>query len=208
MQSYLLFLSFSVFKKEMNKFDTDISKWDVAKVQNMEGMGLKNLPNFKQEPWCSKSWNDKSTMFAPEAGQIINRVVCCAPGTFVNDKKPRDLATSSDCLKCPKGQYTNSLNLAMECKRCPRNTIAAAERSSTCAACPDGTFSNDRIQCTVCAAGKFTLENANATQCVECAAGKYKEDGSVKGACDVCPLGWNQPEKTKPFCLQCIRKVH
>ena len=161
---------------------------------------------FKQGAWCSSSWIGALGMLKLAGLPVGNRVFCCAIGFYLKDRDP--LLESTQCLKCPMGQYTDNMNLATSCVSCPRDTIAPVKGLNGCGNCPEKKFSNDGINCQQCSTGEFKSVGVTRTECINCPKGKFQDEKlTARDQCIECPKGWYQGEESKPYCLPCIRKL-
>ena len=181
-------------------FNADISKWNVAKVTKIIDM-FKNAQSFNQT-WCAPTWLASPIAPSDFAGSSNGLHFCCSPGEFYNTDKP--LSAPADlCEKCDSGQYTNAVQIDTACTKCPRDSIASEKGLSSCGNCTDNYFSNDRLTCKICPAGKKTSIGADNTTCDPCNAGSY-QDLPGNTSCTQCPSGFVQDKKDRPFCLPCI----
>jgi hypothetical protein len=144
---------------------------------------MSGTTNFDQGAWCSASWN-KFAGTLSMTGQ--NRVFCCNPGRFLNKSNPLAIQTGgswtltdgNSCSKCPKGQYTDILNLNNSCIPADRDTFVPAEGMTVPTDCPKNSFTNPPITtlCEICPAGYKMINGTTETTCVECDAGQYQKD--------------------------------
>ncbi|KAL4425823.1 hypothetical protein ABPG75_009839 [Micractinium tetrahymenae] len=72
-----------------------------------------------------------------------------------------------------------------------------------CALCPAGTYSDDGVGCSPCAAGKAlgTVGGTDATACTACLAGSYAQGGNSD--CLLCPAGQYQNDTSQGTCKDC-----
>jgi hypothetical protein len=89
-------------------------------------------------------------------------------------------ANGSVCSACGVGEYKEEAGPA-NCTACPDNKVTLNNSLAGCvdldviASCPAGTSGSHGLNCTTCAAGKFTARD-NSTVCDNCTAGMYKRD--------------------------------
>jgi predicted outer membrane repeat protein len=153
-------------------------------------------------------------------------IVCvvCSPGYQPNKLRTSCMACASgkysvdglECVSCPKLYAPNLAVAASGCNACPLTQYGAdgvscghcspgyelnANRTG-CRKCEQpGTFSDDGVQCRVCAAGSEPrmLAGSRAVGCQQCAAGQQSHDGVM---CSECSPG-HQPTAPRTGCEAC-----
>ena len=105
----------------------------------------------------------------------------------------------NDCLLCAAGKFlednailASNHNTAESCIPCSRNTISAADGSSSCEDCPFERFSQTgSTSCYVCPPGNVCDADGNQTPCT---SGKYSS--GAEETCQECPPRYYCPEES------------
>ena len=88
---------------------------------------------------------------------------------------------SSSCLPCPIGKY-NVIEGAAICKNSPdgsSNNVESQTSSASCIKCNPGYYSNNGMQCTICAPGTFSSSEGSSS-CTNAPPGYYTPGGSLQ----------------------------
>uniref|UniRef100_T1JDQ5 Signal peptide, CUB and EGF-like domain-containing protein 1 n=1 Tax=Strigamia maritima TaxID=126957 RepID=T1JDQ5_STRMM len=155
-------------------------------------------------------------------GQIYlhGKCVFCSAGNFFDLDK-------NQCIQCPSGTYQDSSN-QFGCHVCPQENMYASPGSSslsTCGSeCLPGYYSADGFQpCTLCPLGKYQPQTGRmfchvcgkginslsmgSTSFHQCQVPEFCTLGSFYntsiGQCQLCPIGFYQPNKGRDFCFAC-----
>jgi hypothetical protein len=200
------------------KFNQDLSKWVVAKVNNMTRMFFNSA--FKRT-LCGSSWE---SLPAPQnaftnLGSSTARMGCCRSGSYLsgpyNNPFNADDGAGS-CDKCPLGRYQNELNDDTMCPgRCPAGKSTATNGTNSslfCNDCEIGKFSTDQgydascqncpqgfsttgtgkkniADCSSCPPGRYLIEE-NPLDCGICGKGKYQATAHLDQLqCTACDVG-------------------
>ncbi|GMH51216.1 hypothetical protein TrLO_g3583 [Triparma laevis f. longispina] len=138
--------------------------------------------------------SDKSECTSCPSGQITeDGISCfgCVSGKFLS---------SSSCLVCPKGRYSESGQV--ECTGCEAGKYLSDDGTNpdnaylhdigeigSCGTCEEGSWSEEGAgECKECVAGKF-IDGAGTSEssCQICTSGSYSNFGST--TCTLCPAG-------------------
>jgi len=90
------------------------------------------------------------------------------------------------------------------CNTCLANEYAETSASLNCTTCPEGYWTNTRVQsssCSSCAAGTAGVYGKD---CIVCDTGRYRDTNDAANACLDCPAGYSQKEERSPACLKCF----
>lgn len=162
--------------------------------------------------------NNITTCIPCKAGQYISTdgdgtTTCpnCPFGTYTDKdgqlmciKCPNGYTTliegansSSNCIPCEAGHYSNFVSNNGSCEPCPQGTwssVVGAWNISTCISCEEGTYrnvsgGNSSESCSKCPAGTFSNITGAIyiTTCQTCPTETYSYEGSFE--CTPCPPG-------------------
>ena len=150
-------------------------------------------------------WNGTLCECKAQTPMRLNWTHCvCPPGFYCSsgEQAPAPCpkgsyycpTNSTSPLLCANGSYTNA-SAQSECVPCLPGSAGQG-----CEACKPGTFSQQQLQCSTCAAGSYA-PNASATACQACPPGTIaNESGATR--CDPCSPGWYASSSTRQ-CAQC-----
>ena len=110
------------------------------------------------------------------------------PSGWTSKNQVGGISTDSEayltaCEECPPGQYGSNSG---HCVDCPAGRFQPNSRSTDCAYCVAGKYSNSGASvCTDCDAGKYRVVEGN--ECTDCEAGTYSTSGA--SVCTDCDAG-------------------
>ena len=116
-------------------------------------------------------------------GFSINHCPICEQGKY-SDK------VGGLCLDCPSG-YANEYYESSECEKCPKGQFTNGIHTIYCNDCPSGYYNEFEGQnyCKSCSSGKFSIvsRSSNKDDCLNCDNGKISEEGDT--TCFFCQTG-------------------
>ena len=174
---------------------------------------------------CSTHWQKSKGLFAL-AKSDHSRVLCCNAGSHLKvdplstgDGHGNDVSTSQfitkwtmpddeACKPCPRGEYSESLNVNKNCTPAARDQFVPAEGMNKPTNCSENagpnSFTNppNSTLCEICPAGYKMIRGILKTTCAKCDAGQFQDEPGIT-TCNNCSSGEHQPENGTAFCLPC-----
>ena len=167
------------------KFNADITRWEIS-PGTVTALMFQNAKKFDKR-WCNPAWHGKISTADFRGSLGMHK--CCTAGSY------NILQSTSPfivCDTCPKGTFTNKLNIDTNCSSCPTGWHQDEVEKQYCLPCDPGKMQDEQGQgqCKDCQIGQF-VSRAKATSCDDCSV-KLIKGGSY------------QDEEGQTWCKWCL----
>ena len=124
----------------------------------------------------------------------------CEPGFY-------SIGSSSECLECIPGTYTNKEGMG-KCLKCKPGTFNNEYKQTTCINCPIGFFSSlsGSTECHKCPIGTFNSLIGN-NHCEKCDKGFYNDELGSK-ECKICRPNYYSDNEGAEICKECKKNKY
>ena len=168
-------------------FNADITRW-VLSPGTITALMFLGAKKFDRR-WCDSAWYGKISSSDFKGSQGMHK--CCTAGSF---NIPQSTSPFIVCDTCPKGTFTNKLNINTTCSKCPTGWHQDEVEKQYCLPCDPGKmqYEEGQNQCKDCQIGQFASE-AKQTSCKKCSViliegGSYQDQEGQKW-CKWCKPG-------------------
>ena len=189
------------------KFNADIARWEIS-PGTVTALMFQNAKKFDKR-WCNPAWHGKISTADFRGSLGMHK--CCTAGSY---NIPQSTSPFIVCDTCPKGTFTNKLNINTTCTSCPEGWHQDEEEKQYCLPCDPGKMQDEQgqKQCKDCQIGQF-VSIMGQTSCNDCGTQNDKHVGGCyqnevgKTKCKWCKPGkWSNVTGLthKTDCMKCI----
>ncbi|KAJ3429862.1 hypothetical protein M0812_22861 [Anaeramoeba flamelloides] len=186
---------------------SECQKCDPGSYQDQAGQN--NCIKCDPGLFNSKQGSDSSSDCIPcEKGTYSNQTgqaKCpkCDPGSY------QDQTGKLECIKCDAGFYNanDGSNSSSDCIRCEKGTYSDQIGQSTeCTKCDQGSYQDQegQVECIKCKKGSYNSNHGStsSSDCFECEIGSYS-DQEGSSSCSLCIQGQYNNKRNSTTCLDC-----